>query len=595
MTFVLSLSEIRGAEKVGGIYVRGNEYYKDGKNMLLKKGEIFNYDNDKEVFRCLIEEGMFLIQKLKGEFFLVCYNNNSRKIYIANDKLGRETLFYFYDEKKFILSDDFWEIVNLIQPSASDIDVQNVKEFVMFYYPLFHKTIIKNLNFFPPASIGVFSLADRTFEIKQYWDFRLQADDNLSIEEAVEKIDSALDSAMKQIKEKNNPSATYGLGLSGGLDSRLIPYYARKHNMSLKSFIIGERRPHKFILSRDHKSARELAKYYKLNHREVEYDSESFENKMFYDVRYFPMGSSNFFISVRKDIPAFDILLTGASGYLVGSVIPENLYDDKLSKDDLVNLVIKGQSAINPPIRVSSRLRRGLELIFRLPEHYRQSIKGIISENEFAEAVNKIRQFVDAEYNSDKSNFEIYFKYFHHIGAKNKYGTYESLNGYKKAYTYYYPFLFEEILTWKPEFFKTRALLEYLIIKKHPELSKIQGTNWNVPLFYKNKKVSIFGKPFTVIMYLFRGLGNDNLERWANKRDYKEYSKKKMLKRNTIFKSMFDAKDIIKLVESDNISFLLYTQIVKLKQILDLIETKDYKDFFNKDKKNENEYKSIGD
>jgi len=584
MSYVISLNEIQDGEKFGEIYVKG-DYYTHGGKLLLFKGESCNYE-DRALFNRIIQEGIYIVPKVKGEFFMIYYNENLRKIYIANDRLGRETLFYFYNKKNFILSDDFWEIVNLIQPIASNIDKQSAKEFVMFYNPLFYKTIIKDLNFFPPANIGEFSLNKQTFSLNQYWDFRLQPNKELNFEEAAERFDNDLENAMKQIKEKNSTSATYGVGLSGGLDSRLIPYYALKHNMNLKSFIIGEKSPHKFLLSNDHKRARELAKYYKLNHREVEYDSESFENKSFYDLRYFPMGGSNFFISIRKNIPAFDILLTGASGYLVGAAIPGNAYNDKLSDEDLVNLIVENLSLIKSHNKYE-KLRIAFNLIFgcckQSKKKLRQSIKGIINKDEFAKAVNKIYQFVNTEHNSGKSNFEIYLKYFHHLGAKNKYGVFESLNGYKKSYSIYYPYLLDDILSWKPEFFKNRALLKYLIIKKHPGLSKIREPNYKPPFLYKykNKKGTLFRKMFVsilyIVIYIIRGEGVWARERWANKQEYKEKFKEILLRHNTMFESMFDADDIIKLSKSGKISFAMYTQIVKLKQIFDLIETGNYK------------------
>jgi len=58
------------------------------------------------------------------------------------------------DKSDFILSGNFWEALNIIDPEPSDIDTQSVKEFAIFYRLLFFKTIIKNPNFLPPASIG---------------------------------------------------------------------------------------------------------------------------------------------------------------------------------------------------------------------------------------------------------------------------------------------------------------------------------------------------------------------------------------------------------------------------------------------------------
>jgi len=579
MSFVLSLCEIPSGEKFGEVYVKGEICHKYGKNLFIFKGEVCDMTNE-EFLNKIRQKGVQIVEETKGEFFIIFYDIDLRKIYIANDRIGRETLFYFYDKNNLIISDDFWEIVNLIEPNTADIDVQTLKEFVVFSKFFSGKTIIKNLNFFPPASICEFSLMNRTFELKQYWDFRFQTDYTLSIDEAIERMDRALDNAIKQIKEKNNSNATYGIGLTGGLDTRLIAHYALKHKMRLKSFIIGEKSPHKIVLSRDHKSARKLAKYFNLEHYEVEYDSENFENKSFYDIRHAPMRVSTFFRIVRNDIPKFDVLLTGALGILVGDIIPKNII--QLSKEELLDTIILYSAAsLNVPRRFIM-LRKALKLIFgsrisTSPAMRRGCIKGIIDEREFAEGVNKIRKFI--EENSDKSNIEIFLKYFiFHLGAE-KYGAFESLCGWKKSYTVYYPFILDEILTWKPDYLINRKLLKCLIIKKFPELAKIKAQTAGAALFYRNKRFFTLRQMLAGIEYVIRGSGVERSAIWARKKRYMEYSLRILSRPNSIFESIFDVREIIQSVKSGNINTNLYENLIKIKQILDIIETKGYKKF----------------
>ena len=158
MSFVVSRGEIVNSKNINGIYVKGDDYYINEENLLIFKGETYPYNTTcGELYSQIIQKGVVCtVEKMKGEFFIIFYDSNLDKIYIANDKSGREPLFYFYDGTNFIISDDFWEIINIIEPIKSDIDVQSVKEFIIFYNPLFYKTIIKNLNFFPPASLGEF-------------------------------------------------------------------------------------------------------------------------------------------------------------------------------------------------------------------------------------------------------------------------------------------------------------------------------------------------------------------------------------------------------------------------------------------------------
>ena len=52
------------------------------------------------------------------------------------------------------------------------------------------------------------------------------------------------------------------------------------------------------------------------------------------------------------------------------------------------------------------------------------------------------------------------------------------------------------------------------------------------------------------------------------------------MKKSIIFKDLFDARKIMELKKDDA---RLYANLVKVKQILDLIETKGYKSFFKED------------
>jgi len=56
----------------------------------------------------------------------------------------------------------------------------------------------------------------------------------------INKLDHFVDQAIKRIRDMNPKTSIFGLGLSGGLDSRVVAYYAKKNNLPLKTFIFGE-------------------------------------------------------------------------------------------------------------------------------------------------------------------------------------------------------------------------------------------------------------------------------------------------------------------------------------------------------------------
>jgi asparagine synthase (glutamine-hydrolysing) len=584
MCFVVSLKEIPGAEQIDDVWIKGN-YHRHPKGFLVFKGECTDYKNE-EFYTRVVQEGIDIVPQTKGEFSLIYYDSESRIIYVANDKLGRETLFYFYRQGTFIVSDDFWEIINLVEPDESDIDVQAAKEQAVFTFALFHKTIIRDLRCFPPASIGQFSLQDHTFEIKQYWDFRYQPNEDLTINQAVDRLGHLLDDSIRRIRDRNGKDVTYGIGLSGGLDSRLIPHYALKHGLALRSFIIGQRRPHKFLLSRDHSNARKLAKYYGLGHCEVEYDSENLEAKSFRDVRYYPMGPSQSFITVYDKMPKFEILLTGMDGgELLGQGLPSNIM--RLTEGELLDAIIGTYSYMRTTARRSRNIiSRALRIVSRVASEstpaeqvlIRKRIDGIMDDEAFGTARSKLHQFIKD--NSGKSNIDVWQKYlFFHRANRNKYGSFASLHGRQKSYSIFLnPYLWEETLTWKPEFLVNRRLQSWFFVQKFPELAKIKAQDWQPALLYRHKRPAALRRVLALMIFVLRGSGVMRYSDWAFGKRYQDWSRKILLNDDRIFSSIFDVGKIMQLGKEYG---RLYENLVKIKQVLDLIEDKGYRAFID--------------
>lgn len=575
MSFVISDTQFPGSEKIGELHAKGN-YLREGENLLLFKGEVFNYDSQRLTERIRIE-GIDVVPKIEGGFVIVRYDNTSKEISFGNDRIGREPLFYFHDGKNFILSDNFWEVLNLIDSNSSRIDPQSVKEFAVFGYTLSYDTIIKNLCHFPPASIGKYLLREHKLDINQYWDLVYNPKEDLSIDEAIERLDLCFDSFISRIATRHASETIYGLGLSGGLDSRLIPHYAVKHNMILKCFIIGEKSPHNLFLSFDRKCAREIARYYGLDLFEVDYNADPLEIKSIHDIQYYPMGHSQVFITLLNSLPSFDVLLNGlGGGELFGSNIPADIMH--LSKDALVDYIIQRYSYIYKFHVMSMSTSRFINFILRgkMPSKTivkRDSIEGILTRDEFAEARNKIFHFVEA--NSNKSNISIIQKYLLFINMKGSYlGFNESLHGTKPSYSLFLnPYVLPETLTWKHEFLINRHLQTQLYLKKFTELSKIPS-DYQVPIFYREEN-SLHRKITSLVDYVVRGKGLEFID-WAWNKKFKAFSFKILSRESHIFDSMFDKTKILTLPKAD---MRIFENLVKIKQITDLLESNGYKNF----------------
>ena len=181
--------------------------------------------------------------------------------------------------------------------------------------------------------------------------------------------------------------------------------------------------------------------------------------------------------------------------------------------------------------------------------------------------------------NRDKDNLSIFQKYlFFHLISRNKYGFFDSIYGSKKSFGLYTdPYVFEESLKRKPEFLFNKKLQKHFFIKKAKEICSIPTQDANVPISLRDGS-TIFHSLLYFISFVVRGSGL-RYATWAKQKSYQKFSKQVLLTENDLFYNHFNIEKIMRLTKYD---MRMYEDIVKYKQILDIIKTKGYKAFFKK-------------
>lgn len=595
--FTISTRYFNGAKEKDELYVNGNYIFENGNDFLIYKGELFHSTDILHNILCNIrKEGFLSLKKLRGEFVIAYYDGLEKEIKIITDKLGLEPLYYYVkigDEPNLIISTDFWKVLDLCEPMVEDLDVQAIKEFILFYKPLFWKTIVKDVHSFPAATSGTFNVKNFQYNIIPYWDFRFRGDENITLDRARENLDDAINTVVKEIVKLNGVSKVYGVGISGGQDTRIIPSYLMRNGVEqIKGFIIGKSRPHRILLSRDHKNARNIAEYYGIEQIECDYSLDSFEDKIAIDVRYNPMRSSNFLKALTTSVPKFDILITGSYGTIVGGhLIFEGM--DSLTTEELTYTIAATLSRINPrkkdadnPLKKFLKIMKNLVFGTKSKSRKiieRKAIKGIITETEFEVALKSINEYVKREKSKGKNNYDIFMKY--HLLISNKYGAFESLSGTRKAYSIYFPSSLEEISNWPPNFVIGRKVLEHLIYTNLRELAKIPGQSSGIPIFYQYEDVSKYmvhyHKIKSLFSYFIRGNGL-RYDDWIRTKEFKKFSLNMLQKNNDFFNKIFDVGEIIENV--DDLNELVFENVIKVKYMIDLILSKQYKLWFTENK-----------
>jgi len=548
----------------------------------------FTYPDDynaNDICEIFIDKGEDCLSKLKGEFSILLYDKNHSKIIFVNDKMGRENVFYYLNEKEIFISDDFWEMIILINPKEDDIEPESVRENIVLYYPLFYKTIIKDLNWFPPAVIATFNLTHGSIDVNNYWFYKKSINSNSTLNEEVEKFNDCITKGIKFINNKYDEKTIYGVGISTGLDSRLILPYAKKEKMNLKGFQIGTKKPRKIPNSFYCRNGKKLAKIYNIPFSLVEWDSDTINKKIWNEIRYVPAKNENFIKNVRDKVPKFDVLLTGSS-MAVMEPFPYNI--SNMSKDELLNTILNSWSLITTRAKkkhthkwfgnminlikyIFGRISNNEKYIFSNEDNI---IPSFLREEDYNRIIDKLKKDI-LERSSTQNNFEIYKEYLRSLISRVKGGAYESLGGHiKDSYTLYYPFCFEHLLQVKEEYTQNRILLKYILKKYFPNVAKIPSENAEAPIYYQNKKSEKFHTIKVLIERRLRGSGSPGL---GYEKKFKCIFEKVLSKPNSIFDKIIRTDEIEKVEHFTD----LYFHIIKTKIVLDLIYYKKYRELID--------------
>lgn len=516
-----------------------------------------------------------LLKNVDAPFTVVEVQKDNKDIHFATSKYGTVQMFYFYNKGEFILSDNFWEIVNEVNGGNlgyEDLDVESTKEFFCVGYPLFDGTYIKNLRFVNSGYYGRYEGTSGELVLNRYHDLIIK-ESNQTLEEATEKLNESLQEGMQRIYDEVG-DVKYSMGLSGGLDSRLIPHYA-KENMKLSSYILGEKYPRKLFVSRDHRNSRELARIFDLEHEECKWSPEVFKDTMYHDVKNAPLLNQQFFKG-RSDI-RFDVLLNGGSGYWIGSSLPANLQEldeDKLAFE--MHRLFRFVSPQNEHLRV---LNAGLRIMFGKEIKSKKEIPWVnifLDKKADQNCIEKIRKFIKGQKNNGKDNLSIFMDWFDFYGSRNMFGGYESLNGRVRAFSIYNPHVVNTVIHWKHDFFQDRMCLKKLILKYVPEVSKVKEQKYEGRI---GSNSSFMRKFFNGFLFWLFGNGNDIVGikfKYVEKEFYE-----RMTNDCKWFYSIFDVRENIdEMMKFKGKEFL--ANIWKHKIVIDYLETGEYKKFIEK-------------
>lgn len=221
----LSIIDLRGGNQPifnedgqKAIIFNGEIYnFKSLRKILLAAGHTFTTKTDTEVLLHGFEEwGMEgLLQRIRGMFAFLIWDNHAKKLYGARDFFGIKPLYYYQDGNRFLVGSEIKSF--LYHPYfKKELNKRALKPYLTFQYSALEETFFKHVYSIPGGHY--FTFQDGHLEVKQYWDMQFE-DSGQSFDATVKEIESVMQDSVEVHRISDVP---VGSLLSSGIDSSYI-------------------------------------------------------------------------------------------------------------------------------------------------------------------------------------------------------------------------------------------------------------------------------------------------------------------------------------------------------------------------------------
>ena len=226
---------------------KANQPFEDKKNdiRIVFNGEIYNYleikkelkglrvnfltNSDTEVvLKSYIKWGIKFINKLRGMFSIVIFDNKKKKILFFRDHFGQKPLFYSFHNKGLIISSEIKDI--LFIKKKIELNQKKIEKYLIRgWTDDTDETFFKNIYRLPAANYGEYS--KKEFKIRKYWKLEYKNNDY--------KKEDLKDVFNENIKLHLRSDVPLAFTLSSGMDSSSILRTALNCNINnYKAFSI---------------------------------------------------------------------------------------------------------------------------------------------------------------------------------------------------------------------------------------------------------------------------------------------------------------------------------------------------------------------
>ncbi|MGN0159798.1 MAG: asparagine synthase (glutamine-hydrolyzing) [Lachnospiraceae bacterium] len=184
---------------------------------LIAKGHVFSNNADTEVLIHAYEEyGPDMLNMLRGMFAFVIWDSNKKQLFGARDYFGIKPFYYTNINGNLVYGSEIKSILEY-PGYQKEMNENALENYLTFQYSVLPETFFKGIFKLMPAHYFIFK--DGKMEITRYWEPKFEADENVTMEELVDKIDDVMQDSVKSHKISD---VEVGSFLSSGVDSSYV-------------------------------------------------------------------------------------------------------------------------------------------------------------------------------------------------------------------------------------------------------------------------------------------------------------------------------------------------------------------------------------
>src|SRR5215208_6468388 len=214
-------------------------------NWITYNGEIYNYielrdelgeadfrtTSDTEVaLRAYGRWGARSLEKLRGMFAFVLWDEQEQRLFCARDRFGIKPLYYTVVDGTFYCASEVKALLPFVHEIENDLD--GLRDYLTFQFCLAGKTLFKGIHELLPGHM--LAIRNGTIQVERYWEVHYDPDFDHTERYLVDRLRALVDDSVTMHLRADVPVGSY---LSGGLDSSIVASLAaREVGTDFKAF-----------------------------------------------------------------------------------------------------------------------------------------------------------------------------------------------------------------------------------------------------------------------------------------------------------------------------------------------------------------------